>query len=537
MSSHDPHNPNATGASIGAEKCAGAALIPIDEEYLYYAVVSDMLRAVQGATADSIRVSMDVETAGETDGWRDLCQAGHAVTIYGTGTLDDGDFPSLALRPRSPGVEEYERFVVIRGCGVRLAALGHLETTATGHSFNGGWSPDADIVEYAAAALGEDGALPLETATADPHTSNLSVHLCAMHIRHVTSRQRVMATSKHDLFSVLNILKAISAKRRAHDILFVFVESIARVVPMSRCSVVRVWGGDSMGHVLASHEDKRVSDLPIALEKYPEIQRALDDSQKVVISDVARDPLTQPFVTDLGRANIQAIVVIPIVLFDETVGSLLLRGARSDGPFSSREISFCEIVAEAAANALERAHLFESIQKANEGLEHLAVTDGLTGLYNHRYFRDRLADEFERATRYKLPLSCLILDVDNFKRINDTFGHLRGDAVLKEMSARVMRSVRKPDIVARYGGEEIVVIMPQTGAEGALAQAERIRRKIGELPFGEGGNAIRVTVSIGVGVLQHGAMQDCEALIREADSALYEAKAAGKNKVVVGGTS
>src|SRR5690606_37222305 len=321
------------------------------------------------------------------------------------------------------------------------------------------------------------------------------------------------------------------------DILFVFVESIARVVPMTRCSIVRVWGGDDVGHVLASHEDKSVNDLPISLNKYPELQRALDDSQKIVISDVLKDPLTQPFSEDLNRANIRSIVVVPIVLFDETVGSLLLRGARSDGPFTSREISFCEIVAEAAANALERAHLFESIQKANEGLELLAVTDGLTGLYNHRYFRDRLADEFERATRYKLPLACLILDVDNFKRIHDTFGHLRGDSVLKEIPARVMRSVRRPDIVARDGGEEIVVIMPQTGAQGAVAQAERIRRKIGELPFGEANNAIRVTVSIGAGVLQHGVMQDCEALIREADSALYDAKAAGKNKVVLGGNS
>jgi diguanylate cyclase (GGDEF)-like protein len=296
-----------------------------------------------------------------------------------------------------------------------------------------------------------------------------------------------------------------------------------------------VWGGDEVGHVLASHEDKKVTDLPIELSKYPEIQRSLDESQKIVIGDVSKDPLTQPFLAPLTAANISSIVVIPIVLFDETIGSLLLRAARGENPFTSREISFCEIVAEAAANALERAHLFESIQKANEGLEFLAVTDGLTGLYNHRYFRERLADEFERAMRYKVPLACLILDVDNFKRINDTFGHLRGDAVLKEIAARVTRSVRKPDIIARYGGEEVVVIMPQTGAEGAMAQAERIRRKIGEVPFGDNGNAIRVTVSVGVGVLQHNMMQDCEALIREADSALYQAKAAGKNKVVIGG--
>jgi diguanylate cyclase (GGDEF)-like protein len=299
---------------------------------------------------------------------------------------------------------------------------------------------------------------------------------------------------------------------------------------------VRVWGGDDSGQVLASHEDKMVSDLPIELAKYPEIIKALDEGQKVIVSDVAKDALTQPHLSDLSQAGISSILVIPIVLYDNSVGSLLLRGSRSDGPFSSREISFCEIVAEAAANALEKAHLFESIQKANEGLEFLAVTDGLTGLYNHRYFRDRLADEFERATRYKLPLSCLILDVDNFKRINDTFGHLRGDSILKEIAGRVVRTVRKADIVARYGGEEIVVIMPQTNADGAMAQAERIRRTIAEVAFGEAGNAIHVTASVGVGVLRQESMRDCEALIREADSALYQAKAAGKNNVILGGT-
>jgi diguanylate cyclase (GGDEF)-like protein len=533
VNTHDAKPGGADVSFAPLDKQLAATLVPIDEEFLYFSLAGEMLRLAGMNAAPGMTIHLDAETALEADLWQALC-ATHSVVIWGKSAPTH---PRATIRDEAASIDGFERFTVICGPGIRLAAVAHTEVNVGSHFFWGGWSPDPEFVHYAVSCLGDNGACPPMDPAADyARVAASVVQLCTAHTRHITSRQRVMAMSKHDLFSVLNILKAISAKRRAHDILYVFVESIARVVPMNRCSVVRVWGGDDSGQVLASHEDKMVSDLPIELAKYPEIIKALDEGQKVIVSDVAKDALTQPHLSDLSQAGISSILVIPIVLYDNSVGSLLLRGSRSDGPFSSREISFCEIVAEAAANALEKAHLFESIQKANEGLEFLAVTDGLTGLYNHRYFRDRLADEFERATRYKLPLSCLILDVDNFKRINDTFGHLRGDSILKEIAGRVVRTVRKADIVARYGGEEIVVIMPQTNADGAMAQAERIRRTIAEVAFGEAGNAIHVTASVGVGVLRQESMRDCEALIREADSALYQAKAAGKNNVILGGT-
>jgi len=187
--------------------------------------------------------------------------------------------------------------------------------------------------------------------------------------------------------------------------------------------------------------------------------------QKVVINDTHRDPLTRPFLGEITQTGISSLIVIPVVLYDQNVGSLLLRAARIQGAFTLREINFCEIVAQAAANALERAQLFENIQQAKERLEHLAITDGLTGLYNHRYFLQQLEAEYERARRYGLPLSCMIMDIDNFKQVNDTFGHLQGDSVLRGLASCALQTVRKSDVVARYGGEEFVVIMPQTGLE------------------------------------------------------------------------
>ncbi len=121
--------------------------------------------------------------------------------------------------------------------------------------------------------------------------------------------------------------------------------------------------------------------------------------------------------------------------------------------------------------------------------------------------------------------------MDNFKNINDSYGHLQGDSILVELAERTARTVRRSDIVARYGGEEFVVIMPQTGSDGALAQAERVRKEIARMPFKSNRGGIKVSVSVGVAVLDHGGGMDSESLILKADRALYRAKASGKNCV------
>jgi diguanylate cyclase (GGDEF)-like protein len=432
-----------------------------------------------------------------------------------------------------------EQFLVLVAPGFAVALM----TQASAHKGPGAtygvWTLSRhDVVALAEALL--KGAnvsgveLPGESDGSLETFSAIANRLMGVHAELVDTSRHAVAVNKDDLFSVLDILKAISSRRRAHDILFVFVEQIAKVIKVDRCSVVRVWGSDQTGHVLASHEDERVHDLSISLEKYPELRIVMARREKVVINDVAQDPLTREFAAELGAASIRSLAVIPIMLFDTNVGSLFLRVARKQSGFTAREISFCEIVAEAASNALERAHLFEQIQRSNERLEFLAVTDGLTGLYNHRFFRKRLQEEFDRAVRYGLSLSCLIFDVDNFKRINDTYGHLQGDAILREMSVRIMRTVRKSDIVARYGGEEFTVILTQTGIEGAAAEAERLHVELSTKPYPGMPEGMQVTVSIGVCTLDQERMLDSDALLRVADSALYTAKGQGKNQVVVG---
>jgi len=157
-------------------------------------------------------------------------------------------------------------------------------------------------------------------------------------------------------------------------------------------------------------------------------------------------------------------------------------------------------------------------------LEELAVTDSLTGLKNHGAFAQRLAEEFERASRYHLDLSLIMLDVDYFKTYNDSFGHLEGDEVLRRMGKLLREHARPGDFPSRYGGEEFAVILTNTCAEGALAVASRIREDVESQNLEKG----RVTVSLGVATMKH-ETPDINALIKAADAALYEAKAAGRN--------
>jgi diguanylate cyclase (GGDEF)-like protein len=171
------------------------------------------------------------------------------------------------------------------------------------------------------------------------------------------------------------------------------------------------------------------------------------------------------------------------------------------------------------------------LKAANQRLEDLSIHDGLTGLHNYREFRRRLAAEVERALRYDRPLSLLLFDIDHFKAVNDTFGHLAGDEVLRTLAAMVRGAVRPTDQVARYGGDEFAILLAETPGSGALVMAERVRALLASraLPV-TAGQAIAITVSIGVATFPKDAKSE-DRLIGAADEALYAAKQVGRNRV------
>ncbi len=236
-------------------------------------------------------------------------------------------------------------------------------------------------------------------------------------------------------------------------------------------------------------------------------------------------------------------LMVPLVVGGEVVGSLEVSEAVYPRHFTEQEVALCVALGEQAAVAIHHAQLYRQMQEQKETIERQATVDGLTGLSNHRYFWERLRDEVARARRYGQPLSLLMLDLDDFKRVNDRFGHPVGDELLRAVGQALQTQVRQGvDCAARYGGEEFAVILPATESEwrdgaldGAVTTAERIRAAIAGLRAPGADPAWHgITVSIGVATVPVHA-DNAEDLVTRADQALYWAKARGKDTVAVYG--
>lgn len=175
---------------------------------------------------------------------------------------------------------------------------------------------------------------------------------------------------------------------------------------------------------------------------------------------------------------------------------------------------------------LKNRQLMELLEK----VEILASTDPLTELYNRRRFEVVLEQEFKRATRYNTPLACLMIDIDDFKNINDEFGHNAGDSVLQEMAGIIKKTFREVDIVARWGGEEFIVLLPQTDQKTALGAANRLLKTISNHLFSSIPDK-KVSVSIGIASVPHPSVNNSEKLVAASDKAMYEAKNKGRNRI------
>ena len=192
------------------------------------------------------------------------------------------------------------------------------------------------------------------------------------------------------------------------------------------------------------------------------------------------------------------------------------------GAFSGEDLRVFSIISRHSSIAINNTLLHKKITE-------LSITDGLTGLYVYRYFNDALEKEILRSARYRQPFGLIMIDLDSFKKINDSYGHPQGDEVLKEVSQIFRKICREVDIVARYGGEEFAIILPETDMEGAFVLADRIRMVIKNYAFGAKENVINLTASIGVASYPDIAISKTD-IIKHVDRALYKAKAEGRNK-------
>jgi diguanylate cyclase (GGDEF)-like protein len=243
--------------------------------------------------------------------------------------------------------------------------------------------------------------------------------------------------------------------------------------------------------------------------------RALAASKTLIENNVKSSPDYVELYLETGSR-----MCIPLVSFGQTLGVLLLDSS-TPGTFKAHDVQPLESVADICATAIQNAHYVERVKQ-------LAYLDGLTGIFNRRFFELRIAEEMERARRFDSGMAVIMMDIDQFKRLNDEFGHLLGDEVLRQVSSILHQQLRKIDVVCRYGGEEFAVLLSQTNPQHALGVAEKLRRMVETWQFP--GVPQSVTISAGAASFpEHGHTRD--ELVKAADAGLYAAKQAGRNRV------
>lgn len=328
------------------------------------------------------------------------------------------------------------------------------------------------------------------------------------HIRKDAYVAGLLRTEKRRAEIMGEITRSLLSSLNSEEILSLIVRRLSEVFEGAECSIVQINGSGRTARVLVKSDEPASKDSEIELDSCPEIWQANAVRDLLFVSHVARGPVPC------------SAVVLPMMAKENVLGIIHVKLSVKWTALKEADDRFFRIMSATAANALRNAQLFEE-------MEHKAKTDYLTGLYNHRSFQAMLTSEMARAGRLAHPLSLLIVDLDYLKEVNDQFGHMTGDAVIREVAEMIRSGCREYDLPARYGGEEFTVILPETNLTAAIDLAERIRDRIADHVFPGPGH---LTASIGVANFPANAVSK-EELVRVADSALYEAKRNGRNRV------
>lgn len=242
--------------------------------------------------------------------------------------------------------------------------------------------------------------------------------------------------------------------------------------------------------------------------------RVFETGRPMVVDKASEEEL---FV-EPATSFVRSIACIPMKVYSDPIGVINVTNKLDDTGFSDEDVELLKAVSDQAAVAINKAQLWE-----------MAVTDSLTGLFVRRYFMVKLQEEFHRAERYEKNLSVVMADLDNFKDVNDTYGHSAGDSVLKIIGKFLQRNIRDVDIIARFGGEEFVILLPEADKEEARIVSERLRRTLAQLKLDD---LPSLTISLGIAAYPEDG-NSIEKLIKRADAAMYVAKQTGRNRVIM----
>jgi len=297
-----------------------------------------------------------------------------------------------------------------------------------------------------------------------------------------------------------------------------------QIIGYGKCSIMTLSKkGDLVVEAVSGFSEKDSQRSPHAGD--PVYQWVIEKKRPLLITNFSLDPRFSSF-PDKEEGS---LICVPIMKKGEGASTGEISGimeVRSPIPdaFKEDDLRLLSVLSDILMLSLENIRLYQKTQE-------LSIRDGLTHLYLHRYFQERLEEEMKRCSFYKLKTSLLMCDLDFFKKCNDTYGHIFGDSVLKEVSEILLASVRDIDFVARYGGDEFAIILPETSIEGARVVAERIRTSVAEHTFHTDDHEMHITISIGIGSYPGEGIATKEDLIAMADGALLQAKNTGRNKV------
>jgi diguanylate cyclase (GGDEF)-like protein len=246
------------------------------------------------------------------------------------------------------------------------------------------------------------------------------------------------------------------------------------------------------------------------------------NSRKILIIDNAmEDPRFQSS-QSIFASRILSVICIPLFRGKDVLGVIYLDNLKNEGQFHDVHENFLRTFAHQSSMALHNAKLYTQ-----------AVTDDLSGLFLRKYMERRIREELARVDRHQGTCSLLMIDIDFFKHVNDTYGHIAGDKVITEIARRLQSSAREMDVVGRFGGEEFLMLLPETRKEGALIMAERVRKKLTMATFQAEGRTFSITASIGIVCSSSVEKPNTEKFIQAADKALYTAKETGRNRCIV----
>jgi len=353
--------------------------------------------------------------------------------------------------------------------------------------------------------------------------------------RDITGRRQLEA-AEQDLRRLNETLheagKALSSSLDLEEVLDVMLDYIQHVVPYDTATIMLVEGQKARPVRTRNYEQldpdvaERVAGVSFQFADTPNLNEIFTSQKPLYIPDTDAYP---GWSREKTHNPIRSWVGAPISAQGQVIAIFSLDKLEPDY-YTEKHADTLAMFAAEAALAMENARLFKDVQR-------MAITDPLTGIFNRRYFFSQGLYEVDRACRYCHPLSLILLDVDEFKRVNDTCGHLVGDQVLQRICEICLESLRKVDILVRYGGEEFVILLPDTTPAAAREVAERLRARIGAERIVSDAGLIQVTASFGVAdlVLQDPATGSCahllDQMVRQADQAMYQAKQAGRDRV------